>query len=413
MDNTTLNQHYQQILGDTAPWKVKGVKLDLEKLINEIALEISPDAIWGCPKCQKRMHIKEWNERKWRHSDSCQFKTILVASVPSVECDEHGSQTVQVPWAEGSSRFTMYFESFAVEVLQACSGSRAAELLQITWAQADGIKQRAVLRGMLKRGELDVEYICVDEKAVGQGHDYITVVTGLKDKEQVVLYIGDGKGEEGLNGFWELIGPGMCAKIKAVSMDLGKSYIKSTNKYCPQAALIFDPFHIMKMINGAVNEVRQREIIVGTVAAKESLKKSRQLWLWGEENLPDKYKARFDVLKNSTLRTAKAWRLKEVWRNFRNCENEAEGMVFFKEWYRMAMASKLEPVKKVARSLKAHFAGIITYLKYRFCNAIAEGVNSRIQLLIQKACGYRNRERLKTDIMFHFGGLDLDPRGNQ
>lgn len=77
------------------------------------------------------------------------------------------------------------------------------------------------------------------------------------------------------------------------------------------------------------------------------------------------------------------------------------------------MASKLEPVKKVARSMKVHFEGIITYLKFRFCNAIAEGVNIRIQMLVQKACGYRNRERLKTDIMFHFGGLPLEPMGHQ
>ena len=406
MKDTSL---YQQILGVTSPWSVSDVKLDPEKLTIEVRLSIDPGTIWGCPACQSRMHIKEWNERRWRHLDSCQFKTVLVASVPTVECQEHGSQTVQVPWTEGSSRFTLYFERFAIAVLQACSESRAAELLAISWDQADGIKQRAVLRGLLKRGEFDVEYLCVDEKAVGQGHDYITVVTGLLKGEQVVLYVGDGKGEEGLNGFWELIGPEKCRRIKAVSMDFSKSYIKSTRQYCPQAALVFDPFHNMKMINNAVNEVRHQEIITGSVAARESLKNTRQMWLWGEENLPEKFKERFEGLKDSTLKTAKAWRLKELWRNFGGCQNEEEGWVFFKEWIRLAMASRLEPVKKVARSMKNHGEGIIAYLKYRFCNAIAEGVNSRIQLLIQKACGYRNRERLKTDIMFHFGGLQLDP----
>ncbi len=410
MKDTSL---YQQILGNTSPWSVSDVKLDPVKLTIEVQVTIDHGTIWGCLVCQSRMHIKEWNERRWRHLDSCQFKTVLVASVPSVECKEHGSQTVQVPWTEGSSRFILYFERFAIAVLQACSESRAAELLAITWDQADGIKQRAVLRRMLKRGELDVEYICVDEKAVGHGHDYITVVTGLRKGEQVVLYVGDGKGEAGLNGFWELLGPEKCGRIKAVSMDFGKSYIKSTRQYCPNAKLIFDSFHYMKMINNAVNEVRKQEIIMGSVAAKESLKKSRQLWLWGEENLPEKFKKRFKELKNSTLKTAKAWRLKELWRNFSGCQTEEEGRVFFKEWLRLVMASKIEPVKKVARSMKEHFEGIITYLKYRFCNAIAEGGNSRIQLLVQKACGYRNRERLKTDIMFHFGGLQLDPVGHQ
>ena len=128
------------------------------------------ETIWACPQCHARMHVKEWRTRRWRHLDTCQFKTILEASVPVVECAEHGAQTVQVPWAEGSSRFTLCFESFAIEVLQACSASRAGKLLEISWDEADGIKQRAVRRGMARRQISDLQYVCVDEKAVGHGH---------------------------------------------------------------------------------------------------------------------------------------------------------------------------------------------------------------------------------------------------
>lgn len=400
---------YQQILGDTSPWAVSEVQLDAEKLTIEVRLALRPDAIWGCPKCQGRMHVKEWRARRWRHMDSCQFKTILAASVPVVECPEHGAQTVQVPWAEGSSRFTMYFERFAIEVLLACSASKAGELLKITWDEADGVKQRAVRRGLGRRQLVGLQYVCVDEKAVGNGHDYVTIVTGLIARKPVVLYVGDGRGEEGLNGFWEWLGPEGCLLIKAVSMDMSQSYQNSTRRYCPDAELIFDPFHIMKMINKAVDEVRHQESVMGTGAARQALKKTRSLWLWGEENLPDRHAERFEALKQSTLKTARAWRLKELWRTFKRCVDIADGLAFFKQWHRLAMISKLEPIKQVARSLKTHLAGIVTFLKHGFCNAFAEGVNSRIQLLVQKACGYRNRERLKTDILFHFGGLSLDP----
>ncbi len=400
---------YQQILGDTSPWSVSDVQLNAEKLTIEVRLTLPHDSIWGCPNCSSRMHVKEWRERRWRHMDSCQFKTILVASVPVVECSEHGAQTVQVPWSEGSSRFTLYFERFAIEVLQACAASRSGELLKISWDEADGIKQRAVLRGLSRRQVVGLEYVCVDEKAVGHGHDYVTIVTGLVERKPVVLYVGDGKGEDGLNSFWEWLGPEGCKGIKAVSMDMGQSYQNSTSRYCPNAELIFDPFHIMKMINEAVNEVRRQEAVMGSGKDREMLKKTQHLWLWGEENVPERYAERFDELKQSTLKTARAWRLKELWRSFRNCVDAADGMSFFKQWYRLSMVSKLEPMKKVARSLQKHLSGIVTYLKHGFCNAIAEGVNSRIQLLVQKACGYRNRERLKTDIMFHFGGLNLNP----
>ena len=409
MNNTPLAKHYQQILGDTKPWSVIDVELDAKEQTITISLSLPPNAIWGCPACQSRMHIKEWRERRWRHLDSCQFKTILKAKVPVVKCQEHGAQTVQVPWAEGRSRFTLFFERLAIEVLQACAAKKAAELLDISWDEVDGIKQRAVRRGMARRSLEGLEYVCVDEKAVGFGHDYVTVVTGIMSGKPQVLYVGDGKGEEGLNGFWNELGPEGCRRIKAVSMDMGKAYQSSVRRYCPQAELIFDPFHIMKMINKAVDSVRRLEVILGSRQERDSLKKTRQLWLWGEENLPQCHAARFEELKQSTLKTARAWRLKELWRTFRQCINVRDATVFFHKWYVLAIGSKLEPIKAVARTMKEHLAGIVSIFTHGFCNAMAEGVNSRIQTLVQKSCGYRNRERLKTDILFHFGGLDLNP----
>lgn len=410
MKDTAL---YQQILGDTKPWSVSDVRLDAAKLTVEVNLTVAAGAVWGCPTCQSRMHVKEWRTRRWRHLDSCQFKTILEASVPVVECAEHGAQTVQVPWAEGSSRFTLYFERFAVAVLQACPAARAGELLGISWDEADGIKQRAVRRGIARRQISGLEYVCVDEKAVGRGHDYVTVVTGVMAGKPQVLYVGDGRGEDGLNSFWEWLGPEACARIKAVSMDMGQAYQNSVRRYCLNAELIFDPFHLMKMLNGAVDEVRRREAVLGTQMVCTALKKTRQMWLWGEENLPERHAARFEALKDSTLKTARAWRLKELWRTFKRCLDVDDAHAFFHKWYVLAMQSKLEPVKKVARTFKAHLAGIVSIFKHGFCNALAEGVNSRIQLLMQKSCGYRNRQRLKTDILFHFGGLNLDPLSAQ
>lgn len=404
-----LTRHYQQILGNTDPWTVNEVRLDVERLVNEVRLKVKPDAVWACPQCRSRMHIKEWRMRRWRHLDSCQFKTILEASVPVVECTEHGAQTVQVPWAEGSSRFTLFFERFAVQVLEACTAARAAELLGISWDEADGIKQRAVRRGLARRQIAGLTYVCVDEKAVGRGQDYVTVVTGVVEGKPHVLYVGDGRDEAALNGFWEWLGPDACARIKAISMDMSQSYQNSVRRYCPEADIIFDPFHLMKMLNKAVDEVRRHEIVMGTAAARGALKNTRQLWLWAEENLPERYAASFEALKRSSLRTARAWRLKELWRSMKQCLDHDEARSFFNRWHALAMRSKLDPVKKVARSFQAHVNGILAVFKHGFCNALAEGINSRIQLLTQKSCGYRNRQRLKTDILFHFGGLNMNP----
>ena len=400
---------YQQILGDTTPWRVGEVKLDAEKLTIDVRLVLAEDAAWACPECRSRMHVKERRTRRWRHLDSCQFKTVLEADVPVVECQTHGIQTVQVPWADGSSRFTLFFERLAIEVLLACPAAKAAEVLDVTWDQIDGIKQRAVARGMATRSLEGVEYLCVDEKAVGHGHDYVTVVTGIVDGKPNVLHVGDGRDEGALNAFYERLGAGGCKRIQAVSMDMGVSYQNATARHCPDADVVFDPFHIMKMCNKAVDEVRRDEALAGIRTVRESLKKTRQLWLWGEENLPGRHAARFEKLKVSSLKTAKAWRVKELWRSFKTCANAEDGLDFFRRWYREAMKTRLAPVKRLAQTMKERVASIVTYLKHRFCNAFAEGVNSRIQLLIQKSCGYRSRERLKTDILFHFGGLNLNP----
>ncbi|MFH1438822.1 MAG: transposase, partial [Pseudomonadota bacterium] len=200
-----------------------------------------------------------------------------------------------------------------------------------------------------------------------------------------------------------------CARIKAVSMDMSQAYQNSVRRYCPDADLIFDPFHMMKMLNKAVDAVRRQEAMMGTGAERNALKKTRQMWLWGEENLPERHAARFEALKDSSLKTARAWRIKELWRTFKQCLDVDDAHAFFRKWYVFAIRSKLEPIKKVARTFKAHLAGIVSIFKHGFCNALAEGVNSRIQLLMQKSCGYRNRERLKVDILFHFGGLNMNP----
>jgi hypothetical protein len=109
-------------------------------------------------------------------------------------------------------------------------------------------------------------------------------------------------------------------------------------------------------------------------------------------------------------KTARAWKVKELLRSFWMCEDEDDATAYFKAWRRDAMATRLEPVKKVVRMLKSHWDNIITYFRRHLCNAAAEGINSRIQQLIQQACGYRNRDRFKRDVLFHLGGLDLHPR---
>ena len=407
MNDTNL---YEQILGIQSPWSVKSVTL--KKAEGSIEVEVAcAETAWGCPECGLRMHIHAWERRRWRHLDSCQYKTILVADVPRVKCDTHGTQMVKVPWAEPGSRFTAWFERLAIDVLQECSTAAACDILRITWDQADGIKQRAINRGLARRPVVPFKRLCVDEKAVGWGHQYVTIVSCADGGKTRVLAIEDDREENSLNRFWRTLTPEQREAVEAVSMDMWEAFRNSTIRYVPGGAekIVYDNFHLARYLNRAVDEVRREEHEVKQGDTVSPLKGTRQLWLYGLENVPRKWAARFRELRALATKTARAWKVKELFRSFWACTDPDDATEFFRKWYRDAIATRLEPIKKVARMFKKHWANIVTFFRHHLSNAHAEGINSRIQHLIQQACGYRNRDRFKRDVLFHLGGLDLHP----
>ncbi|MEI7881900.1 MAG: ISL3 family transposase, partial [bacterium] len=350
----------------------------------------------------QRMEIHDYEERRWRHLDSCQFKTILVSRVALVRCAEHGAQTVVVPWAEKYGRFSKLFERLAIDVMLECSISGACEILGISWDEADGIKQRAVKRGVARKIPKVMPRLCVDEKGMGHGHDYMTIVAQAEAGQTTVEYVGEGRERESLDAFWEGLMAEQLAGVEAIAMDMWKPYVQSTLAHVPGAAgkIVHDPFHLVKYMNEAVNEVRISEHRRLQAQGDDILKHTRQLWLYGMENVPAKHAQRFDEIKKLNLETSRAWAIKEVFRSFWLCDTVKKAERYFGQWYGWAIRSRLEPVKKVARMCKRHLDNILTFFQHRHTNGPMEGLNNAIQGLIKKAYGYRNKERFKTDIFF-------------
>jgi len=401
---------YQQILGLVAPWRVESVTLKTQAQEIEVRVGFA-DTLWGCPQCQARMQIHDYEERRWRHLDSCQFQTIIVARVPSVRCPEHGSQMVAVPWAEKYTRFTRLFERLAIDVMLECSIRGACDLLRISWDEADGIKQRAVKRGLARKSPTVMPRLCVDEKGMGHGQNYLTIVAQVTAARTTVEYVGEERERESLDAFWAGLTAEQLAGVEAVAMDLWAPYVQSTLAHVPGAAgkIVHDPFHLVKYMNEAVNEVRKGEHRRLQAQGDDTLKNTRQLWLYGMENVPAKQAQRFAAVKELNLQTSRAWALKEVFRGFWLCDTVQAAGQYFQNWYGWAIRSRLAPVKKVARMCKAHLENILTFFVHRLTNGPIEGLNNKIQGLIKKAYGYRNKARFKADIFFHLGGLDLYP----
>ena len=253
-------QLYQQILGLVAPWHVESVTLKPKEQEIEVRVACA-QTHWGCLQCHQRMEIHDYEERRWRHLDSCQFKTILVSRVAIVRCAEHGAQTVVVPWAEKYGRFSQLFERLAIDVMLECSISWACEILGISWDEADGIKQRAVKRGLARKTPKVMARLCVDEKGMGHGHDYMTIVAQAEAGQTTVQYVGEGRERESLDAFWEGLMAEQLAGVEAIAMDMWKPYVQSTLAHVPGAAgkIVHDPFHLVKYMNEAVNDVRVNE----------------------------------------------------------------------------------------------------------------------------------------------------------
>ena len=409
MKDTSL---YQQILGLSDPWFVTDVKLDVEKQRVDIQVEHARQAKWCCPVCQKQVGLYDHaEERTWRHLDSCQFQTFLRARIPRVACPEHGIRNATLPWGERGSRFTLLMESLIINVLQQCQTIQGAcRLLGITWDEAMGVVTRAVRRGQARKQQRPLKYIGADEKSVKRGHHYVTVVCDLE--ESSVEYVAEGRDVAALSGFYRQLSPSELEAIQAVALDMSAPFVRATLDHVPlaQEKIVFDRFHIMKHANEAMDRVRQKENQALSRAGDESLNQSRYLWLWGKENLPERYHDRFAELKKQDLDTGKAWAMKENLRRLWEQTSLTQAKRLFTRWCNWVTRSRLKPMMHLAKTLKAKQQQILNYVKHRITSGVCEGLNSKIMTIKRKAAGYRNIENFKQAILFHCGKLDLHPR---
>ncbi len=401
---------YQQLLGLSEPWTVERVELDVARERVEVYVDHASGTRFACPECARELAAYDHlAERVWRHLDSCQFLTYLHASPPRVSCPEHGVHQVKLPWAEAGSRFTHLFEMLAIDVLQAANVKRAAQILRITWDQAWHLMERAVLRGRAAKGHDVPRQLGVDEKAIAKGHQYMTLVCDLQ--EASVEYIGEDRKEESLTAYFDAFNQEQRAQIEAISLDMWPAYINACKAKVPGAEdkMVFDRFHIMQHVGQGVDRVRKQEHKALLLQGDETLSRSKYLWLYSAENVPAAAQERFTQIRDSNLKTARAWALKESLREWWSYRSQGWAKRFWQRWYFWATHSRLQPMIDVAKLIARHLPNVLTYFKHRITNAVAEGLNSKIATVQKRACGFRNRDHFKIAIYFHCGGLDLYP----
>lgn len=401
---------YQAILGLLPPWGVERVELNTAGAVVHVWLKEDEGAAFSCPDCGANCSAYDHVEREWRHLDTCQFETRLHSRVPRIECPVHGVKTVRVPWAEPGSRFTLLFESLAISWLREMTPAAISRNLRISWEEGRGIMERAVRRGLLRREEKIVRRMGVDEKSFQKRHDYVTVITDL-DKKTVLAVLDDRK-KASLANYFASLSREQLEGIEAVAMDMWEPYIQATRDSVPDAdeKIVLDKFHIASHLCDAVDRVRRKERKDLIEEGDDRLKGTKFDWLKNPENFTLESWKRFEALRESTLKTARAWAIKETAMQLWDYKYVGAARTFFGRWYWWATHSRLEPIIEKARMMRRYLENILTYLKHRITNAVTEGLNAKIQWIRYCSRGFRNRENFKMAILFHCGGLDMEPR---
>ena len=401
---------YQTILGLSEPWAVERVELREAEQAVLVFVEASVGTAFTCPDCGTPVPVYDHAERRWRHLDTCQFTTLLVARVPRVQCGTHGVKTVRVPWAEKGSRFTLLFERLAIAWLTEATPTAVARRLGLTWDEARGIQERAVRRGLARRSHAPVARIGIDEKSFLKRHQYVSIVVDLDEPR--VLHVADDRRADSLVSYFQGLTEPERNGIEAIAMDMWEPYRKTVREQVPdgERKIVFDKFHILQHVGVAVDTVRKAESRALAAEGDTTLKGTKYAWLRNPASFTRKAWRAFAALRESTLQSARAWAIKESLRHLWDYSYVGAARTFFKRWYWWATHSRLAPIIKVARMLKAHLENILTYLTHRITNAVTEGLNAKIQWIKFGARGFRNRDAFKMAILFHCGGLDLEPR---
>jgi transposase len=399
---------YAKILNLPEPWTVVDVELDLKGNSVIVRLARREGAALECPECGKVCPGYDSLPRRWRHLDTCQFQTILGADVPRCACPEHGVKQVRVALAEPGSHFTALFERLAIDWMQECGRSATARQLDLSWSEADGIMQRAVERGLARRPATTTTVLGVDEKSF-QGREFVTVVCDLENA--TVLHVADGRGSAALKECYLAMTPEQRAAVAAVAMDMHQPYVLATESLLPEATIVFDKFHIAQLAGNAVDQVRRQEAKRLAAEGDDRLKGTRYGWLRNPLDEDAEQRRAFEPLRNSKLKTARAWAIKETLMDFFWYSQRAAAQRFFEGWYGWAIRSQLTPIKRLARTMRSRLPTLLNYCKWPITNAVSEALNSKIQWIKYTARGFRSREGYRRAIYFHCGGLDLYPQG--
>jgi transposase len=326
-----------------------------------------------------------------------------------VRCPQCGVRVEQVPWANGKSHTTKAFELFLAQWARKLSWKETARSFGTCWDTVYRSVKVVVAYGLKYRNLEGIEAIGVDEIQYGKGHKYLTVVYQLDAGVRRLLYVGKDRTTKTLLKIFFEFGKERTARLKFVCSDMWQPYLKVIAKKAPQALNILDRFHIVSHLTKAVNQVRVDEVkrLKEEGYDETVLRHTKYCFLKNPENLTPKQEAKLDDVLGYDLKSVRAYLLKESFQLFWDYESPYWAEWYLEKWCKRAMRSRLEPIKKFVKTIRAHQPLIMNWFKAKkaYSSGIVEGMNRNVNLVTRKAFGFRSYEVLKIALFHTMGGL--------
>jgi len=398
-------QLFSMALGLHTPWQVEAVEFkpgagDGEKLHLTIGFargaRFMDSQGQGCP-------VHDTVKRTWQHLNFFEHSCFLHCQVPRIKTSAGGIETVQVPWARPNSGFTLLFEAFAMALIEReMPVKRVAEILRVNPQRIWTVFNHWICEARKRDDPSSITRLGVDETSSRKGHEYITL--GVDMDARRLIHAVPGKGQETMVSIQRYLASQEVKpdQITEVSMDMSPSFIAGVGKAFPKARITFDRFHVVKLLNEAMDTVRKLER-----QENQTLKGHKYTFLKDWDRLSDKRRRELVELIDLYPTLGEAYRLKALFNDLWEMPNLQSAEAHFSAWSDEVRRSGIQPFMQFAKTVKAHWTGIARFIESRVTNGLLEGINHKIQLAKRRARGFRNVENFINMAYFLCGKLDF------
>jgi transposase len=365
----------------------------------------------GCGK--RRPGYDRMAPRRFEFVPLWQIAVVFVCALRRVDCPSCGVVVEQVPWASGKSRLTTSYQWFLAGWARRLSWKEVATVFHTTWEHVRDSVRHAVRWGLVHRDLAGVEAIGVDEIQWQRGHHYLTLIYQIDAGCRRLLWIGRERTEASLRGGLDLLGDTFCSGLRFVCSDLWQPYVKVLAEQAGDAIHVLDRFHIMKQLGKAIDDVRAAEAKrLRSDGYEPLLTHSRWCLLKRPENLTDRQTVKLDELLKYNLHSVRAYLHREDFQRFWEYQSAAWAGRFLDEWCSRVMRSRLDPLKKVARSLRSHRELLLNWFRAKgtISSGIVEGFNNKAKLTMRKSYGFREYETIELALYHQLGNLPQPER---